>query len=45
LDKAISIGHSFGGASALTSCAIEKGFKVYFIFILFEYKGREGGNK
>nr|CAD2194390.1 unnamed protein product [Meloidogyne enterolobii] len=37
LDKAISIGHSFGGASALTSCAIEKGFKCCVVMDAWLY--------
>ncbi|CAK5081273.1 unnamed protein product [Meloidogyne enterolobii] len=37
LDKAISIGHSFGGASALTSCAVEKGFKCCVVMDAWLY--------
>ncbi|KAL7071703.1 hypothetical protein ACQ4LE_009137 [Meloidogyne hapla] len=37
INKAISIGHSFGGASALTSCAIEKGFKCCVVMDAWLY--------
>ncbi|KAF7637725.1 hypothetical protein Mgra_00002700 [Meloidogyne graminicola] len=37
VDKAISIGHSFGGASALTSCAVQKAFKCCVVMDAWLY--------